>query len=83
MTKQLFFAICVLHRGGGKLASRGAAKPNVSPLVASTVHPKHKSFRKMETDNFFRTHSYLYLKVTPRWVKFHLFNTNSVLRVIR
>ena len=32
MTKQLFYAICVLLRGVGKLASKGAAKPNVSPL---------------------------------------------------
>ena len=33
VTKQLFNAICVLLRGGGKFASRGAARPNVSPLL--------------------------------------------------
>ena len=38
MTKQLFHAICVLLRGGGKLTSRGAAKPNVSPLPLTSAH---------------------------------------------
>ena len=39
MTKQLFYAICVLLRGGGNLASRGAAKPNVSLLCLMVINP--------------------------------------------